>query len=273
MRARGYITADARNQTEYGTVRGYIAVGCQQTSTVATVQQQLVQREPRLHPVGGLHVRSRAVVLRLLQRAGDVILGRISAAPTPVTAAWFVMAYTAQFGNGFSATIAAEAPRRTQIIEHTGGSARRRSVHSRVRTAASGADAGYGGFQAPDIVANLRVDQAWGSAQIMGAAAPGQAALLRRHRQLALPQNTGHPDDKLGFAVGAGIKLNAPMIGQGDYFQTQVNYTQGALRYIFQTPNGNWGIRGNQRWRRLWRHVDAVYGGTLGSLELQPTSS
>src|SRR5215470_8492518 len=26
-RARGYITADARNQTEYGTVRAYIAVG------------------------------------------------------------------------------------------------------------------------------------------------------------------------------------------------------------------------------------------------------
>ena len=29
------------------------------------------------------------------------------------------------------------------------------------------------------------------------------------------------------------------MIGQGDYFQTQVNYTQGALKYIFQNPNGN----------------------------------
>ena len=29
--------------------------------------------------------------------------------------------------------------------------------------------AGYGGFDAPDVVANLRVDQAWGSAQIMGA--------------------------------------------------------------------------------------------------------
>ena len=27
----------------------------------------------------------------------------------------------------------------------------------------------YGGFQAPDVVANLRLDQAWGSAQIMGA--------------------------------------------------------------------------------------------------------
>ena len=28
---------------------------------------------------------------------------------------WFVMGYTAQFGNGFSATIAAEAPRKTQL--------------------------------------------------------------------------------------------------------------------------------------------------------------
>ena len=56
----------------------------------------------------------------------------------------------------------------------------------------------------------------------------------------SLPAN-GHPADKLGFVVGAGIKLNAPMIGQGDYLQAQVNYTQGALRYIFQTPNSNWG--------------------------------
>ena len=79
-------------------------------------RSELVQREPRLHPVGGLHVRPRAVVLRLLQRAGDVVLGRLPAAPTPVTAAWIVMAYTAQFGNGFSATICRRTPRRTQII-------------------------------------------------------------------------------------------------------------------------------------------------------------
>ena len=46
-----------------------------------------------------------------------------------------------------------------------------------------------------------------------------------------------HPDDKLVLAIGAGIKLNAPFIGQGDYFQAQVNYTQGALRYVFQTRN------------------------------------
>ena len=98
----------------------------------------------------------------------------------------------------------------------------------------------YGGFQAPDIVGNLRVDQAWGSAQIMGALHQVNASYYTTSVGALLPAN-GHPDDKLGFVVGAGIKLNAPMIGQGDYLQAQVNYTQGALRYIFQTPNSNWG--------------------------------
>jgi hypothetical protein len=76
--------------------------------------------------------------------------------------------------------------------------------------------------------------------------------------------NTSHPDEELGFAVGAGVKVNAPMLGQGDYFQMQVNYSQGALRYIFQTPNTNWGI--NDGFSAGWGVVsDAVYGGTLAT--------
>ena len=53
---------------------------------------------------------------------------------------------------------------------------------------------------------------------------------------------TGHPSDADGWAVGAGLKLNAPMIGQGDYFQTQVNYTEGATGYVAVAAAGsNWG--------------------------------
>ena len=52
-------------------------------------------------------------------------------------------------------------------------------------------------------------------------------AALAVRRQLV----SGHPDDKLGLVVGAGIKLNAPMIGQGDYFQAQVNYTKARCEY------------------------------------------
>ena len=36
---------------------------------------------------------------------------------------WFMMGYTAQFGNGFSATIAAEVPRKTADLTTSGGDA------------------------------------------------------------------------------------------------------------------------------------------------------
>jgi Porin subfamily len=45
----------------------------------------------------------------------------------------------------------------------------------------------------------------------------------------------GHPADKLGWAAGGGARLNAY---GGDYFQFQVNYTQGAVRYAAFTAPG-----------------------------------
>ncbi|HET9715211.1 MAG TPA: porin, partial [Pseudolabrys sp.] len=80
---------------------------------------------------------------------------------------------------------------------------------------------------------------------------------------LASPEGSGHPDDEWGWAVSAGLRLNAPMIGQGDYFQTQVNYTQGALKYIFQNPNGNPYIQDNQSGLAMGIISDGVYGGNL----------
>src|SRR4029077_3921091 len=168
---------------------------------------------------------------------------------------WFVMGYTAQFGNGFSATIAAEAPRKTQIMSP--GPLSPGAVFG--DTAPGGAfPLGYGGFQAPDLVANLRVDQAWGSAQVMGAIHQVNSTYYGG----AAAVSSGHPDDDVGFAVGAGLRLNAPMISQGDYLQAQINYTQGALRYIFQTPNSSYGkVEGSELGFGVLS--DAVYGGTL----------
>jgi hypothetical protein len=181
------------------------------------------------------------------------------------------MAYTAQFGNGFSATISAEQRRTTQIIGFEGDNGGFNPI-TICGTVAPGGFPGaggcYGGFQAPDVVANLRVDQAWGSAQIMGAL--HQVNALYYWPNSANREN-GHPDDELGWVIGAGIKLNAPMIGQGDYFQAQVNYSQGALRYVFMTPNGNWGkidLPG-QGWGVL---SDAVYVGRLGGVGVNAPS-
>ncbi len=277
-RARGYITADARNQTAYGTVRAYIAVGVQQQRCRPQQRSERVQRQPRLHPVGGLHLRSGAVVLRLLQRAGDVVLGHLPGSDTG-DPGWQCCAYTAQFGNGFSATISAEdAPhdadhrrqrtggiagcgavsrsrgcqrcgtgidRRRRRLRRLPGSGRRRQP---ARRPGLGFGAGHG-------CAAIEVNAATTTAR---AAATGIQPVIRV--------------TKLGFAVGGGIKLNAPMIGKGDYFQAQVNYTEGALRYVFMTPNTNWGnYDGNAM--AFGVLSDAVYGGTaarVGGCEPAP---
>ena len=43
--------------------------------------------------------------------------------------------------------------------------------------------------------------------------------------------------------MGAGLRWNFPYIAQGDFFQTQVNYTQGALAYLAKGDNTpNWGF-------------------------------
>src|SRR5262249_9096174 len=120
---------------------------------------------------------------------------------------WDLMGYTAQFGNGFSASISAEQRRTTQIIGQgincgngivvvngvavacqggfTGGgffdaglaaNPNAGSINGGPGAAATNTGFGYGGWQAPDIVGNLRVDQAWGSATIAAAAHEVNAA-------------------------------------------------------------------------------------------------
>jgi hypothetical protein len=259
-RARGYITADARNQTDYGTVRGYIAVGLS-TSDVG------------LNNAGNQFSANRAFVqwagftFGLAQSFYDFYSvpatsywGDIGGSDTG-DPGWMVASYTAQFGNGFSGTIGAEMRRTTQIVGNApgaGGSAGGLVIPGSFSaggstTSAAGA---YGGFNAPDVVGNLRVDQAWGSAQIMGALHEVNAQYYGANTIAS-----GGPDDKWGFAVGAGLRLNAPMIGRGDYFQSQVNYAEGASRYVIFTPNFNYGFAEGQN-QAFGVFSDAVYGGT-----------
>ena len=56
--------------------------------------------------------------------------------------------------------------------------------------------------------------------------------------------------------------MNAPMIGQSDYFQAQVTYTQGATRYLMQTTQPNWGFVSGQS-MSFGVISDAVVGGAL----------
>ena len=76
-------------------------------------------------------------------------------------------------------------------------------------------------------------------------------------------EGNGHPGDEWGFALMAGIRLNAPMIGVGDYLAAQVIYTQGALRYLYQNPGtGNMYLQDNQS-TMFGLMSDGVYGGVI----------
>jgi len=270
MRARGYITTDARSQTAYGTVRAYMAIGLSENDVGLNTAANTFSANRAFIQWAGFTFGRAQSFFDFYNVPATSYWGAFPASDTG-DPGWLVAAYTAQFGGGFSATISAEQRRMTQIVGGGLGGATPFSVFGPFASV-NGTNGAYGGFQAPDVVANLRIDQAWGSAQVMGA----MHQVNGLYYGGAAPTGSGHPSDKWGYAVGAGIKLNAPMIGAGDYFQAQINYAEGASRYVFSTPNSNWGYgNGTGNVSAYGIMTDAVYGGALGAtasgLELTKT--
>ena len=62
----------------------------------------------------------------------------------------------------------------------------------------------------PNITGNIRLDQAWGSAQYSTPANKPAASN---------PADTANTAQWQGWAVGAGYKINSPMLGAGEYYQ------------------------------------------------------
>jgi hypothetical protein len=210
-RTRAGITVDVRSQTAYGTLRAYAVIMPTFSNDGATT--------------GGSPYANAGdfAVAQFIQFAGFTF-GKTASFfdfdTNPYTNAtvWWgsaqagngqnVFAYTAQFGNGFSASLSAEDP-----------SSRRSSITGGNIAAATSA---YGGRRWPDVVANLRIDQAWGSAQVMGAI----------HDTYGTTVTPGVDTSDTGWAIGAGLRINLPMIGRGDYVIGQVNYSEGATNYV-----------------------------------------
>jgi hypothetical protein len=274
-RSRGYITADARNQTEYGTVRSYIAVGISTTSVgFDSTSNQFDANRAFIQFAGFTFGRTQSFY-DFYSGPATSFTGAFPESDTG-DPGWQVATYTAQFGNGLSASLGIEQRRDMQILDvngvsgaggaATGGGAGTIAgsygVSGTPYSANSGAAGAYAGNNMPDVVANLRVDQAWGSAQVMGALHELNAAYYNNTTGIGVAnlENSGHPSDAWGFALGAGIKILAPMIGNGDYLQAQVNYTQGALRYAFFNEAGNYYVQQGQS-AAYGVNTDSVYAG------------
>jgi len=262
-RARGYITADAREQTAYGTARAYIDVGVSSNDTGTGAGEGLFTSNRAFLQWAGITAGVTQSFYDFY--SAPAALYRAGYLPNEDTGdgGWWVWGYTAQLGNGLSATVSAEQRRMSQILDNTAaGAITNFATTSSVSGIAGGVSPGlgYGGMQAPDVVANLRLDQTWGSAQVMAA----MHEVNPTYYGAAATPILGHPSDTWGWVVGAGLRLNVPMIAQGDYFQGEVNYTKGALRYLNHGADTNYDQESGAT-QAFGVQTDCVYGGTLAA--------
>jgi hypothetical protein len=255
FRHRAVFTVDTRTQTEYGTLRSYMAFGGQQTTPNDTGVSLFFNRA--FIQFAGF-TTGRAVSFYDFMSLDPYSYNNTALISSTGAPGINVFAYTFQLGNGLSLTLSAE-----DGGSGTGGtSGRGRNV---VDTAVAGSfgpgvttlDAA--GNKVPDIVGALRIDQAWGSAQVMAAAHDASGAYYGSTDLTS----SGHPGDAWGWAVGAGLLLKNPLgLGAGDVFQTQFNYAEGAIGYV-TTFKGGWQHYGTGNSVGFGSATDAVFGGSI----------
>jgi hypothetical protein len=103
----------------------------------------------------------------------------------------------------------------------------------------------------PDVVLNLRVDQAWGFAGISASLHDTSGSYYNFPNNV----NNGHPEDKLGWALAAGAKFN---IQGGDMIGFNVCYSEGSAGRC--TNENAWSLYNNSVNVGLGWNSDGVFG-------------
>ncbi|MEP4032662.1 porin [Roseibium polysiphoniae] len=194
FRARGYLYLDSRTNTEFGLLRTYTSMYLTNTSGSESSSLEFA------------YIQFGGFTFGHAQSFWDFWTGYSYGAQLTdySDVKSNVLAYTGSFGNGFSATVSLE------------------DANSRQSNLISAGGNGYAGTKMPDLVANLRVDQGWGSAQLMGALHQVRFA-------------DASADGTLGWVIGGGVEVNVPILGQDDAFVIQVAYSDGASAFPLDT--------------------------------------
>jgi len=251
-RVRGHVEWDARTQTDFGLIRAFIAI--EGTRGPDSVTGQFFDDGSY-----GSGVTLASAFIQVSNDWGTYTAGKFGSFFDFFGAHLYgtriglkdgttdpnLFAWTFAGGNGFSFSISSEDPNSTGR-RHDG-------------------DDDYEGLQLPDIVGNIRVDQGWGSAQIMGAVRqihdkagdPGGDCSVG---SLHCLDDSGDDDDQVGFAVGAGVKVGIPggweVVAQGNYADGMEGYVWSGLHGLgdldidgfgtdaSSSTNIAWGVRG-----------------------------
>jgi hypothetical protein len=249
-RSRMALTVDTRTATEYGVVRTFGQLDWSSADPSGSFRET---------PTGAFGNQVNVEYL-FLQFAGFTFGRSSSAYATPwngypgnntsflvggedtVTGTNNIQ-YTAQFGNGVSASIGLDDPslfNRSQVINFATVTA---GVGPLATLNAIGQPAGnaYAGVHAPDIVGNIRVDQAWGLFQISGALHEVNASynILNQGAASNLSEISGHPEDKWGGSVMAALQIKNLPTGPGDDIKMDASWSKGDIRNTIGTSGGS----------------------------------
>ena len=187
-----------------------------------------------------------------------------------------LIAYTASFGGGFSATIAAQSP------GCNGGSYPASAIG--LATCTPGGSGGgtdlvepgltYGGERWPDIVGNLHVTQGWGEAQVSGVihdVRVRDVSFLNSDCGLTGAVGCNSQETKTGWGVDAGVKILLPSFGAGDDLILTGSYTQSAVWYS-GLPDGMWGENGQVNGNGQSMYMSDAYFNPLTNQWSKPTA-
>ena len=210
--ARAQLAIDARSNSAYGLVRGYAELlgtnssGFDSAYTGILVNQAFVQ-------FAGLTAGRIGSFFSYL--AGGETWYDFYSPDRVYGNQPDVIALTATLGSGLTATLSFEEP--TGAIVNNGID--------------GGFANAYYGMRYPDVIAALRLDQSWGSAQISAAAHNTHAVGV-----------SGDTVDHWGGAALIGAIYNLPMLGAGDKIGAQFVASTAALGYsgIPNTAESPW---------------------------------
>jgi hypothetical protein len=245
---RANISLDARSNTPYGVLRGYAELqidngsGFDNTGATAYINEAYVQW-------AGITAGKSPSFFSFF--GGGEGYANIFSPDQQGFNQPDLLAYTATFGGGYSATLALQSA-------GAGSPGTNGGVQNGIPFGTNvNIDTTNYGMTAPDVVANFRVDQSWGSAQVSGVVhqvhvysgtAPTGAASVPS-------QNTW------GWGIDGGVSFNLPTLGANDKLSLQAVYTQNAI-WFSGIPDGMFGELGAVNGNGLAMPVgDTYYAG------------
>jgi len=204
FKARGAIRLDARTQTEYGTLRSYIeyrlTYGTDSTNPTDTGEDVSAALDKAYIQFAGF---TFGKVQSFFDYYADNNIWGIDSIEITSDENAIVAAYTADFGNGFTATIAIEDDtQRNDGVNFGPG------IESDI----------------PALVGNINYEGEWGGFQVSG-------MVRQLETDQYFPLFGVNDSDDVGWAVLGGVKFNLNALGEGDTLYIEGTYGDGAIEY------------------------------------------